>query len=92
LTKKFLSISNIDKKCFRVAFINGEVIMWHKGKTIEDAIVIGTKEGGFYKLKGHSDVSLTHSTEIPCELWNRRLDHISYKALPYVRKVVIGLP
>jgi hypothetical protein len=42
--------------------------MWSKGKTIEDAIVIGIEEGGLYKLKGHSDVALTHSTESPCEL------------------------
>jgi transposase InsO family protein len=44
------------------------------------------------KLKSHSDASLTHSIEIPCELWHRRLAHINYKALPYVSKVVIGLP
>jgi hypothetical protein len=75
-----------------VAFIDGEVLMWSKGKTIEDPIVIGTKEGGLYKLKGHSDVALTHSTESPCELWHRRLAHINYKALPYVSKVVTGLP
>jgi hypothetical protein len=48
LKKNLLSISALDKKCFRVAFIDGEVIMWPKGKTIEDAIVIGTKEGGLY--------------------------------------------
>jgi hypothetical protein len=42
--------------------------MWSKGKTIEYAVVIGTEEGGLYKLKGHSDVALTHSTEIPCEI------------------------
>jgi hypothetical protein len=42
------------------------------------------EEGGLYKLKGHSDVALTHSTESPCELWHRRLAHINYKALPYV--------
>jgi transposase InsO family protein len=45
-----------------------------------------------YKLKGHSDVALTHSTKSPCELWHRRLAHINYKALSYVSKVVIGLP
>jgi hypothetical protein len=44
-----------------------------------------------YKLKGHSNVALTHSTESPCELWNRRLAHINYKALPYVNKIVTGL-
>ena len=42
LTKKLLSISSLDKKGFRVAFIDGEVLMWPKGETIEDAIVIGT--------------------------------------------------
>jgi hypothetical protein len=31
--------------------------MWPKGKTIEDAIVIGIEEGGMYKLKGHSDAA-----------------------------------
>jgi hypothetical protein len=92
LTKNLLSISTLNKKGFRVSFIDGEVIMWPKGKTIEDAIIIETKEGGLYKLKGHLDVALTHSTESPCELWHRKLANINYKALPYVRKVVKGLP
>ena len=92
LTKNLLSISVLDKKGFRVAFIYGEVLMWPKGKTIEDAIFIGTKEGGLYKLKGHLDVALTHSIESPCELWHKRLAYINYKALPYVSKVVTGLP
>jgi hypothetical protein len=42
LTKNLLSISTLDKKGFRVAFIDGEVVMCPKGKTIEDAVVIGT--------------------------------------------------
>jgi hypothetical protein len=42
LTKKFLSISSLDKKGFKVAFIDGEVLMWPKIKTIEYEIVIGT--------------------------------------------------
>jgi hypothetical protein len=92
LTKKLHSIPALDKKGFRVAFIDGEVIMWPKGKTIEYAVVIGTEEGGLYNLKGHSDVALTHSTESPCEIWHRRLAHINYKALPYVSKVVTNLP
>jgi hypothetical protein len=77
---------------FRVAFIDGEVLMWPKGKTIEDAIFIGTEEGGLYKLKGHSDAALIHSTESPCELWHRRLAHVNYKAILYVSKAVTGLP
>jgi hypothetical protein len=68
LTKNFLSISALDKKGFRVSFIDCEVLMWPKGKTIEDAIVIGTEEGVLYKLKGHSNAALSHSTKSPCEL------------------------
>jgi hypothetical protein len=51
LTKKLLSISALDTKGFRVSFKDGEDLMWPKGKTIEDVIVIGTEEGGLYKLK-----------------------------------------
>jgi hypothetical protein len=51
LTKNLFFISTLDKKGFRVAYIDGEVLMWPKGKTIEYAIFIGTKEGGMYKLK-----------------------------------------
>ena len=65
--------------------------MWSKGKTLEDAVVIG-EEGGLYKLKGHPETTLVHETTSSSELWHRRLAHINYKALPYVSKVVTGLP
>jgi hypothetical protein len=45
LKKNLLSISASDKKGFRVAFINGQVLMWPRGKTLDDAVVIGV-EGG----------------------------------------------
>ena len=51
LKKNLLSISALDKKGFRVAFINGQVLMWPKGKNIEDEIIIGEEEGGLYKCK-----------------------------------------
>ena len=68
LKKNLLSISGLEKKGFRVAFVDGQVLMWPKGKTIDDAIVIGVEEGGLYKLKGRSDQALVHSTINPCEL------------------------
>jgi transposase InsO family protein len=92
LTKNLLSISALEKKGFRIAFIDGEVLMWAKGKTMKEAIVIGKEEGGLYKLKGHSEAAMTHAIENPCELWHRRLAHTNYKALPYVFKAVTGLP
>ena len=66
--------------------------MWSKGKTLEDVVVIGEEEGGLYKLKGHPYTTLVHETTSSSEPWHRRLAHINYKALPYVRKVVKGLP
>jgi hypothetical protein len=92
LKNNLLSISDLDKKGFIVFFIDGDVLMWPKGKTIEDAIVIRTQEGGLYKLRGHSEATLTHSIENPCELWHIILAHINHKALPYVIKAVTGLP
>jgi hypothetical protein len=77
LKKNLLSISILDKKGFRVAFVDGKVLMWSKGKTIEDAIVIGIEEGDLYKLNGHLDTTLTHSIVSPCELWHRRLSQIN---------------
>ena len=38
LKKNLLSISALDKKGFRVDFVDGEVLMWSKGKTIDDSI------------------------------------------------------
>jgi hypothetical protein len=46
LKKNFLSISSLEKKGFRVSFVDGEVLMWYKGKNIEDAVVIEIEEGG----------------------------------------------
>jgi hypothetical protein len=49
LKKNLLSISALDKKGLWVAFVDGKVLMWSKGKTIEDAVAIGIEEGGLYK-------------------------------------------
>ena len=92
LNKNLLYISALDKRGFRVAFIDGKVLMWSKGKTIDDAVEIGIEEGGIYKLKGHADSTLETSTINRCELWHRRLAHVHYRDLPIVSKVVTSLP
>ena len=48
LKKNLLFISTLDKIEYRAAFIDGQVLMWPKGKSIEDVVVIG-EEGGLYK-------------------------------------------
>ena len=52
LKKNLLSIPALDAKSMRVSFIDGQVIVWPRGKTIGDAIAIGEQEGGLYKLEG----------------------------------------
>ena len=76
----------------RVAFIDGQVIMWPKGKNIDDVVVIGEQEGGLYRLEGQPEQALFHDSVEPNELWHRRLTHVHYRELPLARKVVEGIP
>jgi hypothetical protein len=89
LKKNILSISYLEKKGFRFSFIDGEVPMWAKGETLNEAIIIGNEENGLYKLKVHSEAAMTHAIENSCEIWHKILAHINYKALPYICKVII---
>ena len=45
LKKNLLSISDLEKKGFRFSFVYGKILMWKKGKTIDDAVEIGIEEG-----------------------------------------------
>ena len=60
MKKNLLSIPALDKKGYRVAFIDGQVLSLTKEKSIEDGVVIGEEEWGLYKLKGHSETSRVH--------------------------------
>ena len=44
LNKNILSISTLNEKGIRVAFVDSQVLMWPRGKTIEDATVIGEEK------------------------------------------------
>ena len=72
------------------AFIDGQVIIWPKGKTIDDMVVI-EEQGGLYKLKGYPEQALIHDIVEHNELWHRRLGHVHYRALPIASKAVEGL-
>ena len=49
LKKNLLSIFSLYAKGLRVAFVDGQVLIWPKGKTIYDAPVIGEEDKGLYK-------------------------------------------
>ena len=65
LKKNILSIYALDAKGIRVASVDGQVLTWPRGNTIEDAIMIGEENGGLYKLKGHLEQALVHDSIEP---------------------------
>ena len=92
LKKNLLSISALDAKGMRVAFVDGQVLLWHKGKRINDATVVGEQERGLYRLKGQLEQALVHEEIEPSEIWHQRLTHVHYIALPMLRKLVSRIP
>ena len=92
LKKNLFSIYALDAKEIRVAFVDDQVLMWRKGKTIEDALVIGEEDSGLYKLKGQPEQTLVHDSIEPSELWHIRYSHVHYRELSIARKAVSGLP
>ena len=91
LKKNLLSISALEDKGFRVAFMDGQVLIWPKNSNIDKVIMIGVREGGLYKLKGQQKQARVHNSVSSTELWHQGLAHINYRALPVLRKMVIGL-
>jgi hypothetical protein len=68
LKKNLLYISALEDKGFRVAFVDGQVLLWPKSSSIDSTTVIGVREGGLYKLKGHPEQALVHNSVSSSEL------------------------
>ena len=62
LKKSLLSVSTLDKKGYRVSFIDGQVLMWSKGNTLEYVVVIGEEEGGLLSQVNYGIGGLLTST------------------------------
>ena len=91
IKKNLLSISTLEDKGFRVTFMEGKAILWHKDINLESSIMIGVRVGGLYKLLGHPVQALVHKTINLCELWHHRFGHLHYGALPRLHNIVIGM-
>ena len=64
------------------------MLSWHKNSSIENARVIGSREGNLYRLLEQNEEALIHDKVNPNQLWHRRYAHISYQALPILRRMV----
>jgi hypothetical protein len=92
LEKNLVSIYFLENKGNRIAFIDGEVLSWSRDSSIENARVIGTREGRLYRLLERNDEALVHDDVNPSELWHRMYVHLNYQALPFLEKMVEAIP
>jgi hypothetical protein len=65
LEKNIVSISFLEDKGNRIAFVDGEVLSWSRDSSIENARVIGTHDGRLYKLLECNDEALVHDEVNP---------------------------
>jgi hypothetical protein len=92
LENNLVSISCIEDKGNRIAFVDGEVLSWSRDSSIENARVIGTREGRLYRLLERNVEALIHDEVNPSDLWHKRYAHLNYQALPFLKKMVEGIP
>jgi hypothetical protein len=92
LEKNLVSISCLEDKGNIIVFVDGEVLAWSRDSSIENARVIGTREGILYRLLERNDEALAHDEVNPSELWHRRYVHLNYQTLPFLKKMVVGIP
>jgi hypothetical protein len=92
LEKNLVSLSCLKYKGNIIEFMDGKVLSWRKNSSIEDARVIGSREGNLYRLLEKNEEALVHDKFNPNELWHRRYGHINYQALPFLKKMVEVIP
>jgi hypothetical protein len=67
LKKNLLSISALEDRGFKVAFVDGQILLQPKRSSIDSTTVIHVREGGLYKLNGYPTQSLVHNNIISSE-------------------------
>jgi hypothetical protein len=92
LEKNLVLIAFLEDKGNIIDFVDGKVLSWHKDSKIENARVIGSREGNMYRLLEQNEEVIVHNEVNHNELWHRRYAHINYQALPFLRRMVEGIP
>jgi hypothetical protein len=90
LENNIVSISCLEDRGNTIAFIDEKLLSWHKDSSIEDARVIGRREGNIYRLLEQNEEALVHDEVSPNELWHRRYTHINYEILDLIHSDVCG--
>jgi hypothetical protein len=92
MKRNIVSIFALEDKGYKVTFLEGKVLAWHKNSHMDSARVIGVRENNLYRLTFRPVHASLHDTIILSELWHIRLSHIHYRSLPALGKMVTSLP
>ena len=90
LKNNLVSISTMEDKGFKVAFIDGKVRIWKRN--FKDAFTLGFRVDTLYQVGGSPLGAMSCDTSLQSKLWHRRFAHLHYKALPDMRQMVTGMP
>ena len=74
LKKNLVSISPMEDKGFKVAFIDGKVCVWKRN--FKEAFTLGFKVDTLYQVGGSPLGAMTCNTTLQSELWHRRFAHL----------------
>ena len=72
--------------------MDGKVLVWSKGSSIDDDRVVGIRDGRLYRPVSQPDQALVHDEINPSELWHRRYGHLHYRTSPKLSQIVSGVP
>ena len=89
MTSNLVAVSALEDEGYDVIFSRGRDFI--QKYCSSERIEIGIHDGGLYRLTARLLKDLLHDTVSLVELWHRRLAHLHYRALPFLKKVVTGL-
>jgi hypothetical protein len=92
LKKNVFLVAALEDKDYKVAFMDGKVVLWPKDRQLSSAEVIRIREGGLYKVSNHSAHGLAHNIVSSSKMWHRRFGHLHFKALPELQSMVSDMP
>jgi len=89
LKKNLVSISAMEDKGYKVAFIDGKVRVWKRN--FKDTFTLGFKVDTLYQVGRSPLRTMSCDTSLQSEICHRRFAYIHYKALPNVRQMVTSM-
>ena len=88
LKKNLLPISYLEDRGYRVAFVDGQVLVWLKHSSIDSTGLIVIQEGGLYSVIGCPTQALIYDSITLCELWHQIFSHLHYMAFPTLSNIL----